>query len=115
MAEILERAVEASEIVDALKSFGVTQLDVASVTHVSDRAVRGWRTGDIRPDRYDRLAQLRDLVLLLSDSLTPRGVGQWMHAKNRVLGGERPVELLAEDRYEEVRGAAEAFIDGSYV
>jgi hypothetical protein len=38
-----------------------------------------------------------------------------MHAKNRVLGGERPVELLAEDRYEEVRGAAEALIDGSYV
>lgn len=115
MAEILERAVEASEIVDALKSFGVTQVDVASVTHVSDRAVRGWRNGDIRPDRYDRLAQLRDLVLLLSDSLTPRGVGQWMHAKNRILGGERPVELLAEDRHDEVRAAAEAFIDGSYV
>ena len=97
MAGTLERAVEASEIVDALKSFGVTQVDVASVTHVSDRAVRAWRTGDIRPDRYDRLAQLRDLVLLLSDSLTPRGVGQWLHAKNRVLAGERAVELLAEE------------------
>jgi len=78
MAAALDRAVEASEIVDALKPFGVTQLDVAAVTQVSDRAVRGWRTGDIRPDRYDRLAQLRDLVLLLSDSLTPRGVGQWL-------------------------------------
>jgi hypothetical protein len=66
-------------------------------------------TGDIRPDRYDWLAQLRDIVLLLSDSLTPRGVGQWLHAKNRVLGGERPIDLLTEERYEEVRGAAEAF------
>jgi len=66
MADTLERAVEASEIVDALKSFGVTQVDVAAVVQVSDRAVRGWRTGDIRPYRYDRLAQLRDLVLLLS-------------------------------------------------
>jgi hypothetical protein len=115
MADTLERAVEASEIVDALKSFGVTQGDVASATHVSDRAVRAWRTGDIRPAPYDRLAQLRDLVLLLSDSLTPRGVGQWLHAKNRVLGGERPVDLLAEDQYEEVRSAAESFVDGSYV
>jgi Protein of unknown function (DUF2384) len=115
MADTLERAVEASEIVDALKSFGVTQVDVAAVTQVSDRAVRGWRTGDIRPDRYDRLAQLRDLVLLLSDSLTPRGVGQWLHAKNRLLDGERPVDLLAEDHYKEVRSAAEAFVDGSYV
>ncbi len=115
MAPTLDRAVEASEIVDALKSFGVTQGDVAAVTHVSDRAVRGWRTSDIRPDRYDRLAQLRDLVILLSDSLTPRGVGQWLHAKNRLLEGQRPVDLLADDRYDTVREAAEAFVDGAYV
>ncbi|KAA0233659.1 MAG: hypothetical protein JJLCMIEE_03195 [Acidimicrobiales bacterium] len=115
MAPTLDRAVEASEIVDALKPFGVTQGDVAAVTHVSDRAVRGWRTSDIRPDRYDRLAQLRDLVILLSDSLTPRGVGQWLHAKNRLLESQRPVDLLAEGRYDTVREAAEAFIDGAYV
>jgi len=111
----LDRAVEASEIVDALKPFGVSQLDVAAVAQVSDRAVRSWRTSDIRPSRYDRLAQLRDLVVLLSDSLTPRGVGQWLHAKNRLLDGERPVDLLANDRFDDVRGAAEAFIDGAYV
>ena len=115
MALTLDRAVEASEIVDALKPFGVTQVDIAAVTHVSDRAVRGWRSGDIHPDRYDRLAQLRDLALLLSDSLSPRGVGQWLHAKNRLLEGKRPVDLLADDRYDEVHGAAEAFIDGAYV
>jgi hypothetical protein len=115
MTATLDRAVEATEIVDALKPFGVTQLDIAAATQVSDRAVRGWRTGDIRPDRYDRLAQLRDLVLLLSDSLTARGVGQWLHARNRLLSGERPIDLLAEERYEEVRRAAESFIDGSYV
>lgn len=115
MAQTLDRAVEAIEIVDALKPFGVTQHDVAAVTRVSDRAVRGWRTSDIHPDRYDRLAELRDLVILLSDSLTPRGVGQWLHAKNRLLGGRRPVDLLADDRYDEVREAAESFIDGAYV
>lgn len=115
MACALDRAVEAAEIVDALRAFGVTQVDVAAITQVSDRTVRAWRTGDIRPDRYDRLAKLRDLVLLLSDSLTARGVGQWLHAKNRLLDGDRPVDLLAEERYEEVRGAAESFIDGSDV
>lgn len=72
MAVTLDRAVEASEIVDALKPFGVTQVDVAAVIQVSDRAVRGWRTGDIRPERYDRLAQLRDLVLLLGFAYPPR-------------------------------------------
>lgn len=82
---------------------------------MSDRSVRAWRNGDIRPERYDRLAQLRDLVLLLSDSLTTRGVGQWLHAKNRLLDGKRPVDLLAGDRYDEVLQAAEVFVDGAYV
>lgn len=77
--------------------------------------MRGWRTSDIRPDRYDRLAQLRDLTLLLSDSLTPRGVGQWLHARNRLLEGERPIDLLAADRFDEVRGDAKSFIDGACV
>lgn len=115
MASTLDRAIEAGEIVDALKPYGVTQGDIAVTVHVSDRAVRGWRTSQIRPERYDRLAELRDLVLLLSDSLTERGVGQWLRAKNRLLGGRRPLELLAEDRFAEVRAAAESFVDGSYV
>ena len=41
--------------------------------------------------------------------------GQWLHAKNRLLDGQRPVDLLAEDRYQDVRSAAESFIDGAYV
>lgn len=115
MSAVLERAVEAPEIVRALKSYGVTQTDVGSVAGVSDRAVRGWRESAARPDRYDKLSDLRDLVLLLSDSLTPRGVGQWLHARNRLLDGERPIEALAAGRGPAVRRAAQAFIDGSYV
>jgi len=115
MAPSLDRAVEASEIVAALRSFGVTQVDVAAVAGASDRAVRGWRTSNIGPERYDRLAELRNLALLLSDSLTPRGVGQWLHAKNRLLEGERPLDLLAQDRLAEVSAAAEAFIHRAYV
>jgi hypothetical protein len=37
------------------------------------------------------------------------------HAENRLLDGQRPVNLLAEDRIDEVRSAAESFIDGAYV
>lgn len=62
-------------------------------------------------DLLEELAQLRDL---LADSLTRRGVGQWLHAANRVLGGQLPIDLLSQGRYDEVRRAAEAFVDGSY-
>ena len=93
----------------------MTQAEVGSVTGVSDRAVRGWAHSAVRPERYDRLAELRDLVVLLSDSLTARGVGQWLHARNRLLAGARPLDALAEGRFTAVRQAAQAFVDGSYV
>ncbi len=115
MSDVLERAVEPNEIVRALKGYGVTQADVADATGVSDRAVRGWKTSAARQEPYDKLGELRELVLLLSDSLTPRGVGQWMHAKNRLLDGRRPIELLRENHWGDVRRAAQAFVDGSYV
>lgn len=115
MADVLERAVEPGEIVRALKRYGVTQRDVADATGVSDRAVRAWAQAAPRRERYDRLDDLRKIALLLSDSLTPRGVGQWLHARNRILDGSRPLELLAEGRYQEVWAAAESFVEGSYV
>jgi len=115
MATTLERAVEPHEIVVALRPFGVSQRDVAAATQVSDRAVRAWRTGGIHDDSYDRLQDLRDIVLVLADSLTARGVGQWLHARNRLLDGARPIDVLAEDRIDEVRQAAHSFVDGAYV
>lgn len=115
MARTLDKAVEASEIVDALKPYGITQAEVAAVTQVSDRAVRGWRESTIKTENYDRLAELRDLVVLLSDSLTERGVAQWLRAKNRLLDAERPIDLLEAGEFEKVRDAAEAFVGGSYV
>lgn len=115
MSLVLGRTVEASEIVRALRPYGLTQADVGTVVGVSDRAVRSWSHSAIRPERYDRLTELRDVILLLSDSLSPKGVGQWMHARNRLLGGERPIEALSAGRFDEVRSAAQAFVEGSYV
>jgi len=111
----LERAVEAPEIVRALKGYGLTQQEVGTIAGVSARAVRQWSRGGIRPERYDRLIEVREIALLLSGSLSPRGVGQWLHARNRLLHGERAVDLLAHGKGDEVRAAAKAFIDGAYV
>jgi hypothetical protein len=63
MPSVLQRAIEAPQIVKALRTYGVTQNDVASVAGVTDRAVRGRTTSEIRPQRYDRLADLRDLAV----------------------------------------------------
>lgn len=114
-AQALERGAEAAEIVRALKGYGLNQQEIAAITGVSDRAVRQWRRAGIRPDRYDRLGEVREIVLLLSDSLSPRGVGQWLHAKNRLLHSERAIELLTDARVSEVRATVRAFVEGAYV
>jgi hypothetical protein len=51
----------------------------------------------------------------ITDLADAARVGQWLHARHRLLGGARPIEALAEGRVEDVRLAAQGFVDGSYV
>jgi transcriptional regulator with XRE-family HTH domain len=112
----LDRAVEADEIVRALAGYGLTQADIGAAAGVSVRSARNWaRDGVLRRAHEERLLALRQVVPLLDDSLSPRGVGQWLRAHNTLLGGRRPLELLADGDVDDVRGAAAAFADGSYV
>ena len=114
----LSRAVEAGDLLAAMTGYGIAQRDVAHITQVDPKTVYAWKKG-VRPraQAYDRLSGLREVVLVLSDSLTPRGVGQWMHARNRLLDGQRPVDVLAtgEDGRAQVLAAASSFVDGAYV
>jgi hypothetical protein len=112
----LERAVEAADVVHALRQLGLTQAAIALATSASARSVRNWqRTSAIRPRAEDRLRELRDIALLLQETLTRRGVGQWLRARNRLLGGRRPLEVLAAGDTRAVREAAAAYVDGAYV
>jgi hypothetical protein len=112
----LRRAVAANEIVDALGTIGYTQREIAKAAGATDRSVRNWAaTGAIRPAFNDRIRELFQMSLLLSDSLTWRGVTQWMSARNLLLDNRRPIDLIAEGDADKVRGAVEAFLEGVYV
>jgi len=60
-------------------------------------------------------ARLSEVVLILRETLTPSGVSQWLTARNRVLGGRRPLEVLARGDANTVHSAAKAYIEGAYV
>jgi len=113
----LKRAVEASDLVVAFKDYGVSQADLATVAEVDPKTVYAWKAKSARPraTAYTRLDGLRDVVSVLSDSLTSRGVGQWLHAQNRSLDGKRPLDVLRDGNQQAVLDAARSFIDGSYV
>ena len=112
----LDRAVEAGEVVLRLRDYGLTQASIAKATGATVRSVRNWQeTSAIRPQNDERLRELREIVLLLRETLTPRGVGQWLNARNRTLAGRRPIDVMAEGRTDAVRDAAKAYVEGAYV
>jgi hypothetical protein len=112
----LRRAVAANDIVRALGRVGFTQKAIAQATGATDRSVRNWATtGAIRPAYDERIRELSEISLLLSDTLTPRGVTQWLSARNVLLDDERPIDLIAKGQSDRVKAAAEAYLEGSYV
>jgi hypothetical protein len=115
-ARNLDRAVEAGDVKMRLRDYRLTQASIARATGATVRSVRNWQeTSAIRPRNGERLRELREIVLVLRETLTPRGVGQWLNARNRLLGGRKPIEMLAEGKAKAVRDAANAYVEGAYV
>lgn len=115
MAIALDRAIGADEIVAALRDYGFLQTDIATAVGVSERTIRNWANErPLRRRHEERLRDLRRIVLLLDDSLTKRGVGQWFRAHNRFLDGRRPLDVLALGSIDAVHRAAQAFAEGAY-
>ena len=117
VAKTLGRAVEVGDVVRRLRDdYGLTQSAIAKATGASARSVRNWEaTSAIRASNDERLRDLREIVLILSETLTARGVGQWLRARNRLLKGRQPVDVLAEGKIGAVRDAARAYVEGAYV
>jgi len=112
----LRRAVAADQIVRALGRVGFTQKQIAKAAGATDRSVRNWAaTGAIRPAYDERIRELSEVSLLLSDTLTPRGVTQWLNARNVLLDDQRPIDLISRGESDRVRDAAEAYLEGTYV
>ena len=112
----LRRAVAADQIVRALGGVGFTQKQIANAAGATDRSVRNWAaTGSIRPTFDERIRELSEISLVLSETMTPRGVTQWLSARNRLLDGERPIDLISKGESDQVRAAAQSFVAGDYV
>jgi len=97
----------------------LTEADLADGTGASTRTVRRWIAAKPTEDREPRYARqiddLRTIVQELEESLTPKGIRQWLRARNRYLDGERAIDLLREGQFRKVREAALAFREGYYV
>jgi transcriptional regulator with XRE-family HTH domain len=97
----------------------LTQREIARMTGADERSVRRWlasRDSINIQQRYTRtIDDLRDLLAILGPTLPGEQFARWLRARNRYLRGARPLDIIAEGHYEQVREASEAYADGSYV
>ncbi len=98
------------------REMGLTEQDLATATGAADRTVRRWLAGTSPQSRHaERLDDVKTVVEELADSLTAKGVKQWLYGRNRNLDGARPIECLRKGEFEAVYKAAQAFSRGYYV
>lgn len=96
-------------VVDQIRSAGLTLAEIASVTGVRERQVQNWSAGSSRPRDIsrDRLVDVHYLVQQLAEVYKPEGVDIWLHARNRSLEGERPIDMLAQGEFKPVLAAVD--------
>lgn len=109
MIDDLRRATEPRAIAAALRSV-LSGDELVAVAGGARDVASGEQPWDQR-----RLQELQSLVLTLSDSLTSRGVAQWLHAGNRLLGGRAPLDVLTDGDALAVTAAAASFTEGAYL
>jgi uncharacterized protein (DUF2384 family) len=104
-----------ASIVEELRSWGVTSADIARATGVRERQVQHWAAGSSRPrdETRDRLVDVNYLVSKLADVYRPEGVEIWLHARNRALGGQRPIDMLAASEFQPVVRLVEQLASGA--
>lgn len=104
-----------AHLVDDLRGGVLTNAELAKITGVKARQVQHWAAGTHRPqgEAKDRLLELHYILERLRNVYTAEGTDIWVHGRNRDLGGEKPINLLAAGQFERVLAAVERLSAGA--
>ena len=96
---------------------GLKGVDLANITKVSKATVTRWSTGSHAPQPRTQLvlSDLRYVVDRLSEFYAPDEVRMWLNSRNELLGGQRAIDLIHDQRTEEVLEAVERLGDMAYL
>lgn len=102
---------------DLREQGGLQGKDIANIVDVSTATVSRWAHGSGSPNLRTQtvIADLRYVVELLSDFYTPDEARLWLHSKHVLLNNRRAIDLINEDRVEEVLAVIERLDNCSYV
>ncbi|MCZ4516916.1 DUF2384 domain-containing protein [Rhodococcus ruber] len=91
-------------VIEEVTRTGITQAELGKVVGAATRSVQNWANGQNSPRGKSvvRLLDLHTIVQILSDSYTDEGIDIWLHARNRNLDMQRPIDLLIDGQIDEV-------------
>lgn len=92
----------------------ITQSELAAAVGASERTVQNWTSGRTRPkgETVNRVLDVVHLVKELREVYTDEGIQIWLRSRNRNLGQRRPIDLLAENRVDEVLDEVQRVVGG---
>ena len=98
------------------ESGGIRAREIAQLLETTPQTVSRWRTGRStpRPNSLDRLLRLEWLAGQLAQVYPPGDARVWLFSPHRDLGGERPVDLIAADRMDEVLAIIDRLQSAAY-
>ena len=83
---------------------GLTGTDLANIADVSKATVSRWKSGAVKPQPSTQLvlSDLHYVVGRLRDYDTADEIRAWLYARHPQLGGERAIDLINQNRSEDV-------------
>jgi DNA-binding XRE family transcriptional regulator len=107
-----------ARILDDLRDRGGLQnKDIANIVDVSTATVSRWSQGKSTPELRTQtvMSDLRYVVERLRDFYTPDETRLWLHSRHPLLDGERAIDLIFNNRTEEVLAAIERMDASGYL
>ena len=91
-------------IVGQVTGSGISQQELGAAVGASIRSVQNWAAGETAPrgTSRERLLDVQFIVEELRSVYTDEGIDIWLRARNRNLGGQRPIDLLTAGEVERV-------------
>jgi putative toxin-antitoxin system antitoxin component (TIGR02293 family) len=96
---------------------GLSREDVARVVGASSRTVARWASGANMPRGVtrERLLELATISQQLAKVMRPDAAAAWLFEPNPLLKNNRPVDLVAQGRFQEVLDLIDAVGEGVFV
>jgi transcriptional regulator with XRE-family HTH domain len=96
---------------------GLQGKDIANIVAVSPATVSRWSQGKATPELRTQtvISDLRYVVERLSDFYSPDETRLWLHSRHPLLNGDRAIDLIYNNRTEEVLAVIERMDAGGFI